>query len=142
MQTETERRAIFRTSPLLMGFLSTLLEDLQFSEREEGDSGTIWDCPDATFNAARSICDRFYALDIPVAESACSYEQIGGDLYLEAAGHGAGFRDREHDSDSDVSQDIGERLSAAVDTVCTHLETYLGDDGCAYIVGREMESVA
>ena len=147
MLNETDRRAAFKASPLLMGFLGTMLEDLQNNEREaafedereEIDAGTIWNCPDVTFNGARSICDTFYSGPggDAAAESDCTYEQIGSDLYLESAGHGAGFSDRDHDGDRDASRAIAERLSAAVSR--HSVETYIGDDGAAYIVGMESD---
>ncbi len=141
---EASRREAFRASPLLMGFLSTLLEDLQHSEREEAfqdereerDVGTIWGCPVATFTAARTICDAFYAA-APVEESDCSSDQLGSDLYMESVGHGVGFSDRDH---GDLGyDDVAERLSAAV---AGRLETYTGDDGAAWIVGRELDQAA
>lgn len=141
MINEATRWLAFSASPMLSGFLSTLLADLQLTERdeacqeerEERDTGTIWDCPDATFTAARAICDRFWYA-APVEESDCDSEQLGSDLYMEMAGHGVGFSDRSHDDDRDESARIAEQLSAAVDG---RLETYLGDDGAAYIYGRE-----
>lgn len=64
-------------------------------------------------------------------------ERIGADLYLERAGHGAGFRDRDcwHDRPS-AARIIGEALSAAVPSRGS-LETYIGDDGETYIFGKE-----
>lgn len=139
-ERETERKAAFRASPLLSGFLSVALQDLQYSENDEAcregwearDVGTIWDCPDETFNRARVICDAFYAAAGPViGESACDLEQIGSDSYLETAGHGAGFSDRRHDDDRDESARIADSLSSAVDG-SRGLEMYIGDDGKAY----------
>ncbi len=162
--TERERAAIFATNPMVAGFLSTMLQDAQYSENdfacEQGrdalDTGTIYDCPDATFRAVIAECDAFMvALR---AAAAATHDQsevlshlegfdvdrvdlkaLGSDLYLERAGHGAGFQDRDiwHD-DPATNRGIGDALSLLVEA--RSLETYLGDDGALYIVGRESVS--
>lgn len=155
--SESEREAAFRANPLIRGFLSTALEDLQFNEnetacqeeREARDTGTIYDCPDETFQRAKDECEAFLASARAAPELIeCGFtlaefiessfpfvrEHIGSDLYLERAGHGAGFRDRTIWADGYTeNREIGERLSAAVNPRGT-LEIYLGDDGCAYFV--------
>lgn len=153
MMTEQERNAVFQASPMVRGFLATLLEDLQHSEsdeactegREARDTGTIYTCPDSTFRAVVADCESFVAalardghgrnaldLALDYAPNGYSLEQAGSDLYLERAGHGAGFRDRGLGR-------AGAWLSDGVDSAfgVANLEAYLGDDGQAYICGRE-----
>lgn len=153
MMTEQEREAVFKASPMVRGFLATLLEDLQHSEsdeacgegREARDTGTIYDCPDSTFRAVVAECESFVAglakdshgrnaldLALDYAPNGYSLEQAGADLYLERAGHGAGFRDR------GIGR-AGAWLSDTVDSVfgVASLEAYLGDDGRTYICGKE-----
>jgi hypothetical protein len=147
---ESERKAIMRANPMVEGFLSTLLEDLQHSEsdeactedREARDTGTIYDCPDSTFRAAVAECESFVAglakdshgrngldLALDYAPNGYTLEAAGSDLYLERAGHGAGFRDRGLGR-------AGAWLSDGVDSRSS-LEAHLGDDGRAYICGKE-----
>lgn len=159
---EAQRAAMFAANPMVAGFLSTMLQDAQLTEfdesgtqeREERDTGTIYDCPDATFRAAIAECDAFVAaaeaimvdgLDVTLGaycrdSFAFIREHIGSDLYLERAGHGAGFCDRDiwAVDDRDLNRCIGEALSGCV--AGPSLETYLGDDGALYIVGRESVS--
>ncbi|WP_141237105.1 hypothetical protein [Sphingopyxis sp. GW247-27LB] len=144
---------------MVEGFLSTMLQDAQYreadeacsEEREARDTGTIYDCPDATLRAVIAECDQFITAaravnvtdDVNLA-TFCNQawnhvrKQIGSDLYLERAGHGAGFRDRDiwACDDRDLNRRIGRALS---DLVARHpsLETYVGDDGALYIVGQE-----
>ncbi|WP_242136972.1 hypothetical protein [Sphingomonas sp. TREG-RG-20F-R18-01] len=136
------RAEAFRHNPMIMGFLSTALQDLQLTEfdeacmedREERDSGTIYDCPDETFERAKAECEAFWAIlreDVDTALDATNSltsEHIGSDLYLERAGHGAGFRDRSYSE-----TETGERLSAMVDQMGRgSVDVYFGDDGKAY----------
>lgn len=154
--TEDERKAIFRDSPMVLGFLSTLLQDAQHhesdeaceAEREARDSGTVYDCPDSTFRAVVAECEAFLAaceerakrsilLTATLEDLDTLAESVGSDLYLERYGHGAGFRDRSFWSDDrDENRRIGELLSECVDSRGS-LETYLGDDGQCYICGKE-----
>ena len=108
MLNESERKVAFRANPLIEGFLSTALEDLQFTEnetacqeeREARDTGTIYDCPDETFQRAKDECDAFIAAAMTAPEmTECDFtlvefiessfafvqEHIGSDLYLERA---------------------------------------------------------
>lgn len=152
------RKEVFAASPMVESFLAVMLEDMQHQERdeaceagrEERDTGTIWDCPESTLRAVMAECQTFREaitqaiVTVPDGALAgldtdCRYtlEAIGSDLYLERAGHGAGFRDRSLWSDDvDECNAIGEALS---DLVRKHpnIETYLGDDGGAYIFGKE-----
>ena len=154
--SESDRKAIFRNSPMVVGFLSTMLQDLQLTEnddsveedRESRDVGTIYDCPESTLNAVIHECETFLAT---LKESAHDRwwrlehifqdkylaEPAGSDLYLERAGHGAGFRDRKcwHENKR-VNALIGERLSRAVPSRGS-IYAYIGDDGKAYIFGAE-----
>lgn len=159
--TESERKAIFSAYPMVSGFLSTMLQDAQYSEmdyaceqeREELDVGTIYTCPDATLRAVINECETF--LTALRAASSASHDQsevlshleefdvdsadleaIGSDLYLERAGHGAGFQDRDiWHSDPVKNRGIGDALSLLVES--RSFETYLGDDGSLYISGKE-----
>lgn len=148
---ESERKALFSVNRMAEGFLSTLLEDAQYSEndlaceegREPRDTGTIYSCPESTLRAVLNECDAFRAAMLRKPSLAALLddrylcERIGADLYLERAGHGAGFRDRDcwHDRPS-AARIIGEALSAAVPSRGS-LETYIGDDGETYIFGKE-----
>jgi hypothetical protein len=158
MASETEREAAFKACPMARDFLATLLQDAQLSEadeacsdeREARDSGTIYDCPDSTFRAAVADCEAFLAAirlhlaTVPDGALAgldlanrYTLAQMGSDLYLERAGHGAGFRDRDTWSDdSDENRAIGEALSDLVESRSS-LESYFGDDGRVYICGSE-----
>jgi len=155
---ERERKAAFRACPMAESFLAVLLQDLQHSEsdeatsegREARDTGTIYDCPDSTFRAAVAECESFLAAiaahlaAVPDGALAgldlanrYTLEQMGSDLYLERAGHGAGFRDRDSWSDDrEENRAIGEALSDLVESRHS-LEAYLGDDGQTYICGKE-----
>lgn len=155
MINEAERMAAFRANSMAESFLSVLLQDADLSEsdeactggREARDSGTIYTCPDATYRAALADCDAFRAAclahDLELVRDAINdpwnLERIGSDLYLERAGHGAGFRDREWSDDRDDSNAIGEAFSALVDSIWNGrtLETYFGDDGQIWICGKE-----
>jgi hypothetical protein len=147
MLTEIERRAIFTACPMVEGFLSTALEDLQLRENEEAivedrearDCGTIYTCPDATFLRAKAECEAFAKAAGPTMAMIdyADAERLGSDLYMERAGHGVGFQDRDHYSaDRDENRRIGEALSGSVEPRGT-LELYIGDDGQAWIVGGE-----
>jgi hypothetical protein len=139
--TESERRLMFRYVPILGGFLSTLLQDAENRERDETshtgipyEAGTIYDCPDSTFNAAADICRQFLAapgVADMLGENDWSgmWNAAGSDLYLTVAGHGAGFWDGDWPH--------GDPLTEAAHGVARWLETYVGDDGRVYICGRE-----
>ena len=123
--------------PILAGFLGTLLQDADMSARDSGERGsddTIYDCPDATFEAAADICRRFLAVDGVADWLAdwlyCVPDNIGSDLYLTVAGHGAGFWDGDWEPH-------GEALTGAAQSVARWLEVYVGNDGHVYICGRE-----
>jgi hypothetical protein len=146
---EESRRNTFKASPMVESFLGVLLQDAQHSEsdeactegREARDVGTIWNCPESTFRYAATACRTFesalYGKERLQEAVGANASQAGSDLYLEMAGHGAGFRDRDlWSDDSDENREIGEALSAAADK-CGRLESYLGDDGRLYICGAE-----
>lgn len=156
LERERNRKAIFHADKMAESFLSVMLQDMQFSENDEAtteereprDVGTIWTVPDSTFRACLMECADFrlaisdHLAAVPDGALAGldldGYgiaEQLGSDLYLERAGHGAGFRDRDSWSDDrDECNAIGEALSGLVHS---GFESYLGDDGQAYICGRE-----
>jgi len=135
---ETARRAAFRSEPMIEGFLSCALQDLQFmemdesymEEREERDSGTIYTCPDETFCRAVDECARFRtsAGDLLADMSCDQLERAGADLYLERAGHGAGFSDR---PGIYGSQEVADSMSSMVQKGAD-ISVYFGDDGQAY----------
>lgn len=146
--TEDERKAAFKACPILADYLATALQDLQYSEsdeactdeREARDSGTIYDCPVETFDAARRDCEAFMAANAAHIESALelvpgedglrygrvyvTYERIGSRFYLQRVGHGVGFTD---DGDANCLKAMGEYARSHS---CESL--YLGDDGKAY----------
>ena len=120
--SEQGRRSWFAANPLLEGFLSTMCEDAQHNvsdSLEDYDVGTIWTVPHATLRRADQICRdflrRFDDNDDVARLVESNGEKLGSDLYMESAGHGVGFQDRDHYSDdSDDNRRIGEALSAAV----------------------------
>jgi uncharacterized protein YndB with AHSA1/START domain len=141
---EQQRKCAFETWPMLEGFLSTLLEDLQMSEaeeafgdeREERDCGTIYTCPESTLRAVAQYCRDFRdAARKVIEDNRLDETRIGADLYLAMAGHGADFRDRnDWVDDVEESRLIGNHLHSYVSG---RIETYIGDDSRAYIVGKE-----
>lgn len=147
---EATRKRVFRREPMAREFLSVMLQDLQYTENDEActagrearDTGTIYSCPDSTFRAALRYCERFRAYfdrapRIAAILARCE-DQAGSDLYLRMAGHGAGFGDRNcwHE-DGKLNELIGDVFDAKAIEVCGRLECYLGDDGVAYICGKE-----
>lgn len=135
-------------SDMAQAFLGVLLEDLQMSENEEAtmeereprDCGTIWTAPESTVSYAIEACRNFESAirrdDELVTAVEMASDQAGSDLYMEMAGHGVGFADREcWNADRDTNASIAERLSALVKS--SSLETYIGDDSRAYVVGGE-----
>jgi hypothetical protein len=139
---EESRRDSFKASPMLESFLGTLLEDAQLSENEErGDAardvGTIWNCPESTFKRAYEAVRKFdsalYGKERLQEAVGANASQAGSDLYLEMAGHGAGFYDRDcWADDRDECREIGQALSDAAGT-CGRIESYVGDDGRTYL---------
>jgi hypothetical protein len=123
----THRKDTLRAVPILAGFLATLLEDAELTAIDAGEDtagDSIYDCPEATFNAAADICRRFLA--VPGVAEMTEYLDAGPDLYLTCAGHGAGFWDGDWEPH-------GEALTKAAHSVCRNLEAYVGDDGSVYI---------
>lgn len=114
---ESARKQAFNACPILADYLATALQDLQYTEmdeaceqeRDERDSGTIYDCPDSVFEWARAYCERFlrereseihdaYGLvpgytGFAYAKRDVDFTRIGSTLYLESVGHGVGFTD-------------------------------------------------
>jgi hypothetical protein len=149
IRRENERNAAFRACPILCGYVSTALQDLQLSEadeactesREPRDSGTIYTLPDSEFAKARTYCEQFaaeHAADIAAAqelepgEPGLQYtthrymtaERIGSTLYLARVGSGVTFTD---DGDAPCLQALAEAARAE------HKESpYFGDDGRVY----------
>lgn len=145
---ETIRRNAFNACPILESYLATALSDLQFSEndnacednREARDTGTIYDCPDETFQRAVNDCATFMgamrrwiqrALDLEPGEDGLPYgrdhfthDRIGYYFYMQRVGHGVGFTDDGDDQSLQIMADY-----------CRVNPTeglYLGDDGAAY----------
>lgn len=135
-------------SDMVQSFLGVLLEDLQMSENEEAcneerearDCGTIWTAPESTVSYAIEACRNFESAihrdNELVAAVEMNADQAGSDLYMVMRGHGVGFADRDcWNADRDTNASIAERLSALVKS--SSLETYIGDDSRAYVVGGE-----
>ncbi len=148
MINEQERRAAFNACPILADYLATALQDLQYSEmdaacteeRDERDTGTVYNCPDETFTKAKIHCQTFMrdcashieaALELEPGEAGFRYGQdwlswphIGATFYLATVGSGVTFTDN---GDAPCLEAMaqyarknwGEGL-------------YLGDDGKAY----------
>jgi hypothetical protein len=160
---EIERKALFASSPMVESFLAVLLQDAQLHENDEActeereayNSGTIYACSDETLAIVVKECERFTAAiaahlaAVPDGalvglDLTCRYtlEHIGSDLYLERAGHGAGFRDRRiWSDDSDENNAIGETLSGLVTP--GGVDFHFDDDGTLFVVAyvtKERES--
>ena len=143
--TETQRARAFNAFPVLRGFLSCALQDAQFTEsdeaceqeRDEYDTGTIYDCSESVFNWAVDYCTRFMcecATDIAAAletdhsaRIADIYEAIGATLYLTCVGHGVSFTD---DSTAHHAPHLERLEQWAFDN--RQESPYFGDDGTLY----------
>jgi len=148
MLDETARKAAFDAVPILETYLATALEDAQFyendnaceDEREARDTGTIYNCPDETFQRAHKDCAAFMeaqarwinrALELEPGEDGLRYGTRGFDhgrigyyFYMQRVGHGVGFTD---DGDDQALQIMADYCRV------NRLEgLYLGDDGRAY----------
>jgi hypothetical protein len=126
---ESERKQAMRDCPILQSYLSTALQDLQFSEsdeacsesREARDSGTIYDCPNETFLKALQDCQQFEetnkrwiqrAIELEPGEDGLRYgrdnfthERIGYYFYMQRVGHGVGFTDDGDDESLQIMAD-------------------------------------
>lgn len=116
--TEIARREDFKACPILESYISTLLEDLQFSENdaacEEGrealDTGTIYTLPEAEYQRCKADCIRFYTENLADIEEAdelvpgepglqytkwryMNADRVGSTFYLSHVGHGINFTD-------------------------------------------------
>ena len=136
---EYARKAAFRACPILVGFLSCALEDLQHTEsdescmeeRTERDSGTIYDCPPDVFEWARTHCAEFLRAQIGNVEAALqhmTWDRIGSTFYMSAVGHGVAFTD---DASAPCLEGLETWISeryypASLDSL------YFGDDGKVY----------
>ena len=138
-------REEYRANPALESYIATMLQDVQYCENDEActdgrearDVSTIWNLPDATFNACKRRVESYQATVTAwpdfdeMQETVDIYgESVGSDLYLEQAGHGAGFTDRDHYGE------YAQRLSDAWDWADA-IESYVGDDGAVWISGAE-----
>ena len=114
---ETCRNILFAAKPMLADFVSTALQDLQYSEndkactegREARDSGTIYDLDAGTFGKLAAMCDAFEekmprsiaaALELEpqgegfeYAREPITYERLGSTLWLAITGSGVTFTD-------------------------------------------------
>lgn len=149
--TESERNAAFKSCPILKDYLATALQDLQFyeadsacmEEREERDAGTIYDCPDSTFQRAWNDCAAFMEamgdqveayLDLVPGEAGLRYargiwpaiERVGSTFYLLRVGHGVSFTD---DGDADCLKAMDDYTRG-----CRIEGLYFSDDGKAYLM--------
>lgn len=148
-EQETARNEAFKACPIFKSYLATALEDCQFSENEDAcederearDCGTIYDCPQETFDRAQSDCIAFMsangrwiqrALDLEPGEDGLRYgrdhfthDRIGYYFYMTRVGHGVGFTDDGDDMALQIMADY-----SRVRPWCEGL--YIGDDGKAY----------
>lgn len=145
IDTETQRTSAFAAIPVLRGFLACALQDAQYTEsdeaceqeRDEYDTGTIYDCSESVFEWARDYCARFMAecaIDIAAAletghsaRIAGTHEAIGATLYLTCVGHGVSFTD---DSTAHHAPHLERLEQWASDN--RQESPYFGDDGALY----------
>ena len=150
-QREAARNAAFKACPILKDYLATALQDLQLSEadeacleeREERDSGTVYDCPDSVFQWAQTYCERFMVEQSGNIEAVLqaeagsegfewcrdnparlTHDGIGSTLYLASVGHGVGFTD---DGRAPCLEALDDWASAN-----NRDSLYFGDDGKVY----------
>lgn len=132
---EDYRRKEFKRLPGLDAYLSTALQDLQYSEnddacteeREAQDSGTIYDMPPETFASLRNDYDQFVAdAGEDFAEWCDIYgaDSFGSNFHLNRSGHGCGYWDRN-------AGELGDRLSQLSDKAGNR-DFYFGDNGKVY----------
>jgi len=141
---EALRNLLFRACPILQDYLATALADLQLGDAEEGearDSGTVYDCPNDTFERAANDCFAFMAANHQHVEAATELEpgsdglrysrgdpmdhdRIGSTFYLSRVGTGVGFTD-------DGNADCLKALEAYAGEHSTE-GLYFGEDGKAY----------
>lgn len=121
------------------GFISTMLQDLQFMEDDEActegrEARTIEQVAPVTADNIKAMLAAWFARAEPyLAPSGYSltYDlyEIGSDAYLTAAGHGVGFWDR--------PEKINRRDGDLISDMLPRVEPYVGDDGLVYICGME-----
>lgn len=149
---EIARNADFKAYPILREYVSTMLQDLQFSEadeacteeREECDTGTIYTLREDTYQRCKADCIAFMADNAEAIEQALelvpgeeglrygrdymTYDRIGYYFYMERVGHGVGFMDDGTPGEAGCLTRLSEAAGAA-----SYFEPSLGDDGEVYI---------
>lgn len=120
-------------------FISSLLEDLQFTEMDEGIGDERFDrelSPQAHKTIA-IMCKAFFIAneaDILSDElEYCSYwgddreGKAGHNFYMQVIGHGVGFWDGRY------PEKLGAKLSEACEAHAYSISPYVGDDGLVYV---------
>ncbi len=149
---EASRRADFKACPILEDYIATMLEDLQFreadqaceEEREQVDTGTIYDLTESTYAKCKADCEAFYrdqflninaALDLTPGEEGMRYGKtpftfgrVGYYFYMTRVGAGVSFTD---DGTPGEAACLSELDAAA--RAFRSFDAYIGDDGEVYI---------
>lgn len=117
------------------GFISAMLEDLQYSEIDEActdqrEARDVSQLGDGVREKLESALTEWFARAEPyLAPSSFSltYDlfEIGSEAYFSAAGHGAGLWDR--------PDKINVRDGSIISDMLPRIEPYLGDDGKVYL---------
>jgi hypothetical protein len=96
---------------------------------EIDDKSVKCDVDSKAINNAILQVQCFLGAALPLLTEEWTDEQIGHDLWLTRAGHGAGFWDRNLPN--------GDKLTAICDKCRFHGDVYVGDDGIVYIDGDD-----
>jgi len=147
---EARRKTDFRNCPILSEYIATMLQDLQYTEmdeacteeREERDTGTIWDLEESTYQSCKQTCEKFWSenqADIQAAlalwpgEEGLRYastgfdeDRIGSRFYLLQVGHGVSFTD---DGDAECLVNLNNATRAF-----RGFDAMIGDDGEVYTI--------
>lgn len=120
---------------ITQGFISTMLQDLQFMENDEAcvegrEARDVSQLGDGVEDRIKAILAAFYkrAEGYLMASNyslTVDLHDIGSDAYLTAAGHGVGFWDR--------PKKINRRDGDIVSEMLPRIEPYVGDDGRVYL---------
>ena len=119
---------------ILRGFVSTALQDLQYSENDEAcmegrEPRSIDLLGDGVLDSLRDYVAAWFARAEPYllpSNYSLTFDlfEIGSDLYLTAVGHGCGFWDR--------TEKINRRDGDIISDIAPRIEVYVGDDGKVY----------
>jgi hypothetical protein len=149
-EQEIARKADFKACPILADYISTALQDWQFSENDEAcsegrearDCRTIYTLYEETYQRMKADCESFVlanaehidaALELVPGEDGLRYgknymtlERIGYYFWMSRVGHGVDFTD-----------DVDAPYLVAMSTYCREHPAeslYMGDDGEMYLI--------